>query len=419
MIVDPQPQPLHISVIDGQLLLSVNGRTVDLSERWQVFYTVLALSPGRFTSVDELHDYYPWSRVQKGSVGRMIWRFSAQEEKALFGGRISHSPAKQATKLFALLPEVSRAVQFSPSQEVVAAHLRNLRSHRAGRAVELSEFTLMLQSGEVEEALAGLKRLLTGPLNLNEEAHAQVLIATALERLYGASGLEKQVAILLHVLRQHGLTRTNQARLLIRLARYYTLSSQYDEAADYYGQLKKLLGPHDGLEFCQYHLNYALYLRRRGQVEQAIEHTLMAHDLAHEVQWWYGVQAAQSNLALMYMHLGAYGQTPLERQHLQKAKGWALKGIRTTSATLQGADEADMPLLLGAICRNLNEIEEARKWLEQAIALASAVPSYQDWWSAYEELALLEKKVGNTAAYEAAKREAQEIRIRQQQRVNE
>ena len=65
-----------------------------------------------------------------------------------------------------------------------------------------------------------------------------------------------------------------------------------------------------------------------------------------------------------------------------------------------------MPLLLGAICRNLNEIEEARKWLEQAIALASAVPSYQDWWSAYEELALLEKKVGNTAAYEAAKREA-------------
>lgn len=410
---------LRISVTNEQLTLFINGQSVVLSERWQVFYTVLALNPAAFTSVDELHDYYPWSRVQRSSLGRMLWRFTLQEEGRLFGRRVTHSPTKQATKLFALLPEVACSLQFEPTQEVVAAYLRNLRSHRSGRAVELSEYTLMLQSGQVEQALNGLRQLLSESLSLNEEAHAHVLIATALERLYGAQGVKSEVATLLHYAGQTSLTRTNQARIFIRLARYYTLSAQYPAAEEFYDQLKKLLGPQDGLEFCQYHLNYALYLRRVGKLEQAIDHTLMAHDLAHEVQWWYGVQAAQSNLALMYMHLGAYGWTPLERQHLQKAKGWALKGIRTTSGTLQGSDEADLPLLLGSICRNLNEIDEARSWFDRAIELASTVPSYQDWWSAYEELALLEKKVGNIAGYQAAKEQAEHIRVLQQQRVND
>ncbi|WP_135230817.1 hypothetical protein [Deinococcus fonticola] len=333
-----------------------------LHERWLVFYAVLALNPSQYISVDEVHDYYPWSRLQHGSIGRMLWRFTTQEEAHLFGQRITHSPAKQATKLFALLPEVIQDVQFQPDQEAVAAHLRNLRSHRSGRAVELSEYTLMLQSGQVEEALSGLRALLPQDLSQNELAHTHALITTALDRLHGPIGTASQIPILLKLLDHNGLNRTNLARILIRLARHHTLCAEYPEAADYYARLKKLLGPQDGLEFCQYHINYALYLRRIGKLEEAIEHTLMAHDLAHEVQWWYGVQATQSNLALMYMHLGAYGHTPAERLNLQKAKQWALKGIRTTSGTLQGADEADIPLLLGCICRNLNEIEEARGW---------------------------------------------------------
>lgn len=410
---------VKISVVGGQPLLSVNGQDSNLNERWLVFYAVLALNPGTFVSVDDLHDYHPWSRLQHSSLGRMLWRFTTHEELALFGTRLTHSPAKQATKLFALLPEVMQDVQFQPDQEAVAAHLRNLRSHRSGRAVELSEFTLMLQSGQVQEALTGLRDLLREDLSQNELAHTHALITTALDRLHGPIGTASQIPVLLKLLYHNGLNRTNQARILIRLARHHTLCAQYSEAADFYARLKKLLGPQDGLEFCQYHINYALYLRRTGKLEDAIEHTLMAHDLAHELQWWYGVQATQSNLSLMYMHLGAQGHTPLERQHLQKAKQWALKGIRTTSGTLQGADEADIPLLLGCICRNLNEIEEARKWFDQAIALASAVPSYQDWWSAYEELALLEKKVGNAEAEQAAKAKAQEIRLLQQKRVNE
>lgn len=417
----PQPPELTITLKQG-LSIGWQGRTLELTEKWQVFYTILALHGGEDVTVADIYDHYPWARLQPGSVGRMLWRFTNQQEPKFFGRRISVSPKKQASKLFALDPSLVASVRFEPSRADVANQLQNLRTHRTSQAVALSELNLLLQGGLVRQCHDQVQVLLAQPLSQNDLAHAQALLTGCLGRMYGVSATGPQMPVLLELLAQPGLTRSNQGRLLIQLARHHTLNHEYDQAAEYFAQLNRLLSPEDGVEFSQYHINYGLYLRRKGDMAGAIQHTMIAHDTAHSVQWWYGVQATQSNLALMNMVLGSHEQDAARQLYLERAKGWALKGLHTTEITSVGADEADLPLLLGTIYRFLKQPADARHWLQKAVLLAAQIPNYQCWWSAYEEIATLERQAGNAFLSRVAKDRAQQVRIQQeaeQQRVNE
>lgn len=413
---------LAVTLQGGALNLHYAGQPVDLGEKWLVFYALLALSQPKSVSVEEIQDYHPWALLQPASVGRMLWRFTQQKEALHFGGRISTSPAKQSTKLFALQDSAAQRTSFWPDQSAIADHLHNLRSQRHSQALTLSEYTLLLQSGHVQQALDGLRELQKQPLSLNDSAHTEVLITTALDRLRGIYGTASQLPVLLRLYGQGGLNRANQARILVRLARHYTLSAQYPEAAAYFEKLKRLLGPDDGLEFCQYHINYGLYLRRTGDLVGAINHTLIAHEHAHTVHWWYGVQATQSNLSLMFTTLGEQHEGPARRMYFEKAKEWGQKGTTTNGITTQGEDDADIPLLLGYIHRVLGEYEQSRRCLEKAIHTAMRIPSYQDWWQSLEELANLEEALGNHEIAQVDRAQAAKIRILQKgqgERVNE
>ena len=409
----PAPLSLTVRVVGDHLVFETLQGVPALTPKWAVFYALLMLAQGQGLTLDEICDHHLWSKQLPASAGREIWRFCNEQEARFFGERISTSPPRQTTKVFALRPDLAAHVTFEPSQEAVTDFVQNLRSYRGSQAVTLSNLTLLMQSGHVEEALQKLQQLKEQPLSLNELAQTEAMIATALDRLYGFYGVAKQVERLKELYAQPGLSKTNKARLLVRLARYYTLSGQYVEAEFYYNKLRRLLTPDDGLEFTQYHINYGLYLRRQGDLERAIHHTLIANESAHIVEWWYGVQATQSNLALMYATLGAQKEGEARRMYLEKARDWAIKGRDTTAITTQGEDEADIPLLLGHIHRLLGEYAKARRYLQGAIASASNIPSYQDWWESLEELALLEEELGNHQAAADLRAKAVTIKARQ------
>lgn len=378
----------------GEALTFENGQgTLLLSQKWAVFYALLLLREGELLTIDEVCDHHPWSRQLPAVAGREIWRFVREQEPRLFGLTVTGSPVRQSTKAFYQQGDVK--VSWEPSREAVCEALAAASRHYLSEPVELSEATLLMQSGMVVEAEKRLRELLPTLQNVNSQAHAQSLLTSCLERQHGPWAVERQMNVLRELL-DHSLTTTNRARVLIRMARFYTLTEQYPQAGLLYEQLTNLLTPAHGLEYAHFLINHGLYLRRTGDLKGALRQTRFAHDQAQAMQWWYGVQATQSNLALMHVtaaeQLSGAART-LEFQHALK---WAMKCSNTTDATSQGADEADVAILLGQIHRELKEYDLSRRWLDTAIRIARQVPNYQDLRDAYAELLQLEKTLGNT-----------------------
>jgi len=56
--------------------LSWNGCALPLSEKWVVFYALLAVNHERHVSTDEICDHHPWSRLNLSVAGRDLWRFT-------------------------------------------------------------------------------------------------------------------------------------------------------------------------------------------------------------------------------------------------------------------------------------------------------------------------------------------------------
>lgn len=408
----PDDQFIEIAAEHGQLRLHSGGLELDLSERWRVFYALLALRQEGWVSADELSDYFPWNQVKREHIGKLLWRFIQQQETKVFGEAFTCSPPRQGTKLFRVRKNVVSRLRFVPGAEAVFEALHQLRQSHNNCSVLLSEYALLIQCGHLQEALGKLKALREQPLSEDDLAHAEALITSCLDRLYGVEGTGQQVERLQHLLTCDRLSRINQGRLRVRLARHHMRSEEYSEAAAHFASLKRLLRPEDGFEFCQYQLNYGLFLRRLGRHEEAIEQTLIAHECSHVLQWWYGVQAAQSNLALMNLSLAEHKSGSARRIYLFKAQEWALKGLQTTRVTIQGADEADMTLILGIIARELGEYIEGRQWLEQTISTSVRIPNYDDAIEGCEELARLEERVGDSHAAQLARRKAEELRAR-------
>lgn len=402
--------PLHIEADRNSLAVRMGGRLVNVRQKWRVFYALLAVQKHRYVCVDEICDYYPWNRQLPKVVGREIWRFTTQQEARHFGRRISCSPSKQATKQYGLCPHTAPHIALLPDQSAVAGVLQALCFHHSSQAIALSECTLLMQSGFVDLALGRLQGLKTGTLTLNDHAHVDVLISMCLDRLYGTAGTEQQRGILEAHLSEPSLSRLNRMRILIRLARHHALSGHYERSARLFEDLSAAVRPEDGVEYCQFHINYSLLLRRTGDLPRAISHQTLAYHAAHEAQWWYGVQAAQSNLALMHLSQADQARGSAAKLHLRKAKEWALLCVTTTDATIQGADHADSALTLAQAHRRLGELDEALHWAEAAVRIAGRVPNYPDLVEAYEQLALTHKERGNhllAALAEDQMREAQ------------
>lgn len=398
---------LTVELVKDTFHLEMSGQPVPLSQKWTVFYTLLAVHHDRHISTDEVCDHHPWSRLIPEIAGRDLWRFTRTQEERFFGQRISSSPIRQATKLFTLIPEVTRGLNFLPDQVTVADHLRSLRHHRNQVAMQLSECTLLLQSGLVTEALKRLLELRQASLNVNDQAHTETLMTMCLDEYEGVQGSAKQLAVLEALLHEPGLNRLNRARLLIRLARHATLSAQYPQARAYFQTLRALLVPEDGVEYCWYHVNYGLYLRRTGQLEQAVHHQRLAHDAAQVAQWWHGVYAARYNLALMSLTASEEGSELARRRHRQQALEWAMKAYSTAVLTRQPISVADTAMLLARIERLLGHYEQAKHWLLNAPYLTPEHPDHYPSVSAiYSELAEIEEASGHSFLAHLARQHA-------------
>ena len=192
------------------------GQLLPLSEKWVVFYALLAVNHERHVSTDEVCDYHPWSRLSPDVAGRDIWRFTQTQETNHFGHRISSSPTRQASKLFTFALNPQSDLQFAPHRPAVFDHLRSLRSHRNTVALELGECTLLLQSGLVFQALARLNALRHPALSANDQAQILTLTTMCLEEQGGVEGTTSQVPLLLAALTLPGLNRLNRSRMLIR-----------------------------------------------------------------------------------------------------------------------------------------------------------------------------------------------------------
>lgn len=397
---------LTIELVKDTFRLHRGGQAIELSQKWGVFYTLLAVNSDRHISTDEVCDHHPWSRLSPEIAGRDLWRFMRSQEIRFFGERITSSPARQATKLFTLLPECSRGLSFAPDRPTVADHLRSLRQHRNAVAMEISECTLMMQSGLIDQSLERLRLLKSKGVNVNDLAHIETLITMCLDEYQGINGTAAQVPVLQDLLEMAGLARLNRARVLIRLARHATLSANYEEARQLYTTLRPMLSPEDGVEYCWYHINYGLYLRRVGRLDEAMYHQRLAHDVAQIAQWWHGVYSARYNLALM--HLTAADQSPplSQSRHLQTALDWAMKAYSTVVLTRQAIAMADTSMLITLIQRRLKRYEEARHWLRHAQYLTPEHPDhYPNVTVIYGELAKIEEASGNfVLAYMARER---------------
>ena len=390
------PPVLTVQLVKDTFTLYLNHEPLTLPPKWVIFYTLLAVNHNRHISTDEVCDHHPWSRLTPDIAGRDLWRFTRKHEARHFGQRITHSPSRQATKLFTLLPEVTRHLTFQPDQATVADHLRSLRQHRNLVAMQLSECTLLLQSGLVKQSHERLLALKNQPLNINDLAHTETLITMCLNEFYGPEGTAEQVPVLEHLLTQPGLNRLNRARLLIRLARHATLSTQYDVARMYFELLRSSLLPEDGVEYCWYHVNYGLFLRRTGQLHEAMHHQRLAHDTAQVAQWWHGVYAASYNMALMHITASEEAPTAAKVKHLAQAYDWAMRAYSTVVLTRQPVSIADNSVLLALIEGKRGHIVEARHWLRHSqYRVPDTGEHYPSDQVVYAELARIESSAGN------------------------
>jgi hypothetical protein len=402
--------PLTLGLHKDICTVSWQGRPIALSHKWVVFYSLLAVHNDRHVSTDEICDYHPWSRLSPHIAGRDMWRFTNTQEQRFFGRRITHSPARQASKLFTLNLDPERQLHFEPNRPAVADHLRTLRAQRNAISMELSECTLLLYSGLVEQAHARLRELSDRTLDVNERAHTETLITMCLDEEHGRDGTVMQLSTLRALLEQPGLNRLNRARILIRLARHATLSGEYDDARPLYDDLRNLLVPEDGVEFCQYHINYGLYLRRTGKLEQAIHHQRVAHESAQTAQWWYGVYAARSNLAVMYLSVAEQSPPLSRRANLERALDWAMRASTTATLTRLPVSQAVAAVLVVRASRLLGLYDQARHWL----TIAQQYPNLPDQAShlavTFDELAALEDACGNHFLADVAREQAERLR---------
>ncbi|GAA5504209.1 hypothetical protein Dxin01_03978 [Deinococcus xinjiangensis] len=401
----PTFPPLNLVVrsVGDQLVLEADHGPLHLSQKWAVFYALLLLRGGDLLTADELCDHYPWSRQSPASAGKEVWKFVREQEQRHFGRKVTDSPPKQASKVFYLRTE-GVTMECQPSAVNLREALAVLSRHQLSEPVDLSEITLLMQSGIVLEAERRLRELLPTLLCRNSQAHAHALLVSCVERQHGAAACEQEVAALQAFVGDPDLTIANRARVLIRLARYCTLTERYPQAKEYFGRLEAMLTPAQGLEYAHYLINHGLYLRRMGDLRGAIRQTRFAHDQAQSLQWWYGVQATQSNLALMHVTAAEALTGTARISTFEQALKWALKCSNTTDATAQGADEADVAILLGQIYRELGQLPLARRWLESAIRVSKQIPNHQDLRDAYAELLKLEQAAGNHFGQEVAQR---------------
>ena len=372
-----------------------NGYALPLSEKWVVFYALLAVNHERHVSTDEICDHHPWSRLSPSVAGRDLWRFTRTQELGLFGHRITTSPVRQTSKLFTLALDGRAELQFDPARPAIFDHLRSLRVHRNTVAVELGECTLLLQSGLVTQALERLETMRDSTLSANDQAQILTLTTMCLEDQGGISATEAQVPLLLAALRLPGLNRLNRARLLVRVARYHTLKGHYDQAHAHFVTLRSLLVPEDGVEYCWFHINYGVYLRRTGHLERAIHHQRLAHDVAQVAQWWHGVYSARSNLTLMHLSLAETSPAPARKRLLQQALDWSLRAHSTVTLTRQHLAMAQTSLLVGRTYRLLGQIKEARHWLDNARLVHHHPELSLHLAVVWDEQALLEKQCGH------------------------
>lgn len=398
--VDQWPE-FTVRLLGESLTFEVEKKDIALSQKWAIFYALLLLREGKPLTVDEVCDHHPWSKQLPASAGREIWRFVKEKERRHFSFSLTSSPPHQGTKIFCAPAGVQ--VTWEPSRQTIVEALASLSRHHLSEPVELSEATLLMQSGMVVEAEKRLRELLSELGSINSQAHAQALLTSCLERQHGIRAVQERTALLHGLLEYTELTTTNRARILIRLARYYTLSEQYPQANTLYTELSALVTPFHGLEYAHYLINHGLYLRRVGDLKGAIRQTRFAHDQAQAMQWWYGVQATQSNLALMHVTAGEQLGGQARKMEFEQALKWAMKCSSTTDATSQGADEADVAILLGQIHRELENYPLARRWLDTAIRVAKQVPNYQDLRDAYAELLKLEEVLGNAFSIQITK----------------
>ena len=396
--VAPQKAPLVLTIqlVKDSFTLHRGHDPLALPPKWVIFYTLLAVNSNRHISTDEVCDHHPWSRLTPEIAGRDLWRFTRTHEERYFGQRITHSPNRQATKLFTLLPDITRNLFFQPDQATVADHLRSLRQHRNLVAMQLSECTLLLQSGLVKQALERLLALKNQSLNINDLAHTETLITMCLHEFHGPSGTAGQIPVLEHLMTQPGLNRLNRARLLIRLARHATLTVNYDQAHTYFDQLRSTLLPEDGVEYCWYHVNYGLFLRRTGQLHEAMHHQRLAHDTAQVAQWWHGVFAASYNMALMHITASEESPAAVKSLHLAHALEWAMRAYSTVVLTRQPVAISDTSVLLALIEGRRGHVTETRHWLRHSqYRVPDTTEHYPSDVVVYDELARVESSAGN------------------------
>ncbi|WP_309570531.1 hypothetical protein [Deinococcus sp.] len=404
------PGPLTIGLHKDVCAVLWQGQPVALSHKWVVFYTLLAVHSDRHVSTDEICDHHPWSRLSPHIAGRDMWRFTNTQEERFFGRRITQSPARQTSKLFTLNLDPQRQLTFEPNRPVIADHLRTLRAQRNGISMELSECTLLLYAGLIDQVHTRLHELRARALDVNERAHTETLISMCLDEQQGRDGTAAQQPILYSMLEQPGLNRLNRARVLIRVARHASLSGDYTTARPHFDDLRNLLVPEDGVEFCQYHINYGLFLRRAGKLEQALHHQRVAHEAAQTAQWWYGVYAARSNLALMYLSVAEQSPPMARRSNLERALDWAMRASTTATLTRQPVSQAVAAVLVVRAARLLGQYAVARHWL----TVAQQYPDLPDRPShlgvTLDELALIEDACGNHFLADVAREQAARLR---------
>ncbi|GAA0501466.1 hypothetical protein GCM10008937_06170 [Deinococcus depolymerans] len=383
------------------------GEPLDLSEKWVVFYTLLAVHEDRHVTTDELCTHHPWSHLAPDVAGRDLWRFTRQHETRFFGQRITSSPARQGSRAFTVS---SVQVAFQPDRRSVADHLRSLRSQGGDFPLELGECTLLLQGGLVDLALARLEELRGRVRNANDAAHLETLRAMCLDEQGGFRATAPHLGTLLHLLHSPELTRVNRARILTRAARHHMLAGEAHLAQETFTLLRSLLSPEDGPDYCLYHLNYGLFLRRLGDLDRALHHQRLAHDVALRVQWWHGVYSARSNMVIVYLSLAEAGPSRARGRHLERALEWALRTHSTVTMTRQPLAMAETALLIARAYRLLSRPAWARHWLRRAAATAHHPDAHEHLARCWEELALLEHQEGNLFTAEQARQRAEQER---------
>lgn len=142
------------------------------------------------------------------------------------------------------------------------------------------------------------------------------------------------------------LSRVNWARILTRLARHHMLAGETTQAQETFGFLRNLLTPEDGPDYCLYHLNYGLFLRRRGGLDRALHHQQLAHDVALRVRWWHGVYSARSPMVVVSLSPAEVGGPRIRRPYFKRALDWAQRTHSSVTMTRQPLAMAETGLLV-------------------------------------------------------------------------